>query len=955
MNYTKGLVYSLSTAALVAGGTAVAQESGDGEELRQQQVTVTGSFIAGTPEDAALPVDVVGRTELDDIGAPSINEILRNLPSAQGLIGETNQFDTRGGQGNEGASTINLRGLGSARTLVLLNGRRHVASDAIGVDVSFVPVSAIQRAEVLKDGAAALYGSDAIGGVVNFITRDDFEGVELRASHQFIEDSDGDSELSAIFGRDFGKLNLMLAAEYGRRGELNIKDRDWAFVPFASNPQGGFSSIGNPGTFVDFTPGPGATSIFNADPNCAALGGETGGPPFCRFRYTFFDNLVEETETVKLLGVGTYEFGEQTLRVEGAFSEVDIPEWDTSPAYPPQALLGADRAVLPDHPGRIAFFEANPDWAARFDPNEPILFWGRYTGVAGVDGGQPETAQRIRNQYRAAFNLSGPLFDGGVNYDLGVAYSSRRAKNEGNDMSVENSAFALRGLGGPDCDRNTGTPGVGPCEYYNPFSNAFPNSAVTGEANPFFDPSVANSDALLDWLVDPLFSTTENELLVADLIFNGDTQWSLPGGTIGYAVGAQVRREVFDFSLSGNSNLNNFPCPFTQQAAITQGFVTTLDCTGAETGLYAFLSGSFPSRFERSIYGGFFELALPFSDTFDVQVAGRFEDYGEENGGSTFDPKIAAKWQVTDIVALRGSVSTTFRGAPQSSLGGRFTSLAFVGPTTAFKAIDTIGNPDLEPEKALASNVGVLVNTGGFTGSLDYWRFDFSDPFQLESFDQIVSAYTANDCADGGAGVGSVVCESLRAQIFPLGTQAAGLTRIERQLINGTDITTDGVDFFGEYAWQTGNIDLSVGLTGTYTLSYESEDFLNRDGVNLAEGGDFVGFLNEGTPFQTLVELRGNIFARAATGPHTVTYNLRYTDDYEDVAPSVPELGKIDSQVTHDITYNLSLFDGNTRLSASVFNLTDEDPPQASTDLNYDPYTHNPFGRMFKIGITQQF
>ena len=955
MKMKTGVVYSLSTAALLAGGQAVAQED---EDLRQDQVVVTGSFIAGTPEDAALPVDVVGRAELDEIGAPSINDILRNLPSAQGLIGETNQFDTRGGQGNEGVTTINLRGLGSTRTLVLLNGRRHVASDTVGVDVNFIPVSAIQRAEVLKDGAAALYGSDAIGGVVNFITRDDFEGVEVRASHQFVDSSDGDTELSAIFGQSFGKLNLMVAAEYATRGELNIKDRDWALLDFADNPQGGVSSIGNPGSFVDFTPGPGATGIFNADPNCLALGGQgpiPGNGTRCGFQFTFFDNLVEETETVRLLSVASYDFGEQTLRLEGAYAEVDLPEWDTSPSYPPQTLFGPDRLVLPNHPGRIAFFEDNPDFAARFDPTEPIFFWGRYAGVSGVNGGQPETAQRLRNQYRASASLSGPLFDNAVNYDLSVTYSSRRSKNEGNDMAVERSAFALRGLGGPDCDPATGTPGEGPCEYYNPFSNAFATSAVTGEANPFFDPSVENSQELLDWLVDPLYSTTKNELLVADLVFNGETQYTLPGGTIGYAVGAQARREVFDLSVSGNIDLNDFPCPFTQQAAITQGFVTSLECEGAETGLYAFLSGTFPSRFERTIYGTFAEVALPVSDTFNVQLAARFEDYGEQNGGSTFDPKIAAKWQATDTFAIRGSVSTTFRGAPQSSLGGRFTSLAFVGPTTAFKAIDTIGNPDLEPETALTSNIGLLYQNGGFTGSLDYWRFDFTDPFQLENFDQTVNAYVANDCADGGAGVGSPICDSLRAVIFPTGTTAAGIQRIERQLINGSDITTDGLDFFGEYAWAMNNIDLAVGVNGTYTLSYDSEDFINRDGFTIAEGGDFVGFLNEGTPFQTLVALRGNIFARAETGPHTVTYNLRYVDDYEDTAPSIPSLGTIDSQITHDITYNLNLFNGNTRLSATVNNITDEDPPAASTDLNYDAYTHNPFGRIIKIGIIQQF
>jgi iron complex outermembrane recepter protein len=935
--------------ALALGGTmpAYAQEDEAASERKVETVTVTGSFIQGTPEDAALPVDVVGRAELDQIGSPSINEIMRNLPATQGLIGETNQFDTRGGQANEGASTVNLRGLGSARTLVLLNGKRHVSGEGLGVDLGIVPLTAVQRVEVLKDGAAALYGSDAIAGVVNFITRDDFEGVEVRGSHQFIADSDGDSEIGAIWGHDFGALNLMVAAEYGTRGELQIKDRDWALRPFAENPQGGYSSIGNPGTFFG-----GATP--RPDPNCNALGG-TVAAGFCRFQYTFFDNLIEDTQSVKLLGVATYELGDQKLRLEGGFSEVELAEWKTSPAYPPQSLLGPDRLVLPNHPGRLAFMAANPTYAANFNPAAPIIFWGRYLGVNGLDDGQPETGKRLINQYRAAFDLSGPLFDGAVNYDLGITWSSRDRKLEFTDMFVERSAFALRGLGGPGCNPATGTPGVGSCLYFNPFSNAFPNSAVTGQANPFFNPAVANSEELLDWMVGSGFSGNKNELLVADIVFNGETKWSLPGGVIGYAVGAQSRNEIFELSISRNFDLNVAPCPFNNPASITQGFVTTLSCAGRETGQFAFLSGAYPDRFERSIYGAFGELALPFSDNFNVQLAARFEDYGASDGGSTFDPKLAFKWQVADPLAVRGSVGTTFRGAPQGALLGRFTALAFVGPTNAFKALDTVGNPDLGPEKALSANLGVLFDAGGFTGSLDYWRFDFEDQFQIENADQTVGAYVRNACANGGAGVATPICQSLRSVIFPLGTAPAGITRIERQTINGANVVTDGLDFAGKYAFEAGPLDLTVGAQGTYTLKYESEDFLNRDGFVLAPGGDFVGFLNEPTPFQPLVPFRGSLYGSAETGPHLLTYNLRYVDGYKDQVPSLPALAKIDSQITHDLTYSLSLFEGDTRFSLSVYNATDEDPPFASTDVNYDPYTHNAFGRMIKIGFTQKF
>ncbi len=943
MRFLNRFAYCASVIALLAVPGAVAQEDDD---RTLEKVTVTGSYIAGTPEDAALPVDVIGAEELAQIGAPSINEILRNLPAAGGLIGETNQFDTRGGQGNEGATTINLRGLGSARTLVLVNGRRHVAAEGLGVDVNIIPLTAIERAEVLKDGAAALYGSDAIGGVVNFITRDDFEGLELRGAHQFIQDSDGDTDLGALFGHAGQNWHFTIAAEYNTRGELGIKDRDWALRPYDENPQGGWSSIGNPGTYINA-----ANGAFIADPNCDALGGSNQAG-FCRFQYTYFDNLIEETETAKLFSTFSYDLGEQQLRLEAAYSEVDIAEWKTSPSYPPQELTGATNFVLADHPGRVAYAAADPDFAAATN-DDLLIYWGRYAGVGGVNGGEAETGQRLINQYRASAGLSGPLFDNAVNYDLGVTYSSRNRKTGFTDMRVENFGFALRGLGGPDCDPATGTPGVGSCQYYNPFPNAIETSAVTGEANPLYDPAVANSDELLGWLTDTGFTNLKNELIVTDIVFSGDSKWSLPGGVVGYAVGAQARHEIYDLDISENFDLNANPCPFNDPASLALGFTGSLDCTGNETGNFAFLSGTFPARFERTVYGVFGEMALPVSDTIDVQLAGRFEDYGD-NGGSTFDPKLAVRWQATDALAVRGSVSTTFRGPDQGALLGRFTSLEFITPTLAFKAVDVVGNPDLAPESALTTNLGLLFDRNGFSGSIDYWRFDLEDPFQTENATQIVNAWTAYGCENGG-NASTSECVSLNRQVTSSNGTAAGITRIETSVINGANITTDGIDFLGQYQWDIGETEVTIGAQGTYTISYESDDFVNQDGIVLAEGGDFVGFLNEDTPFQTIVPLKANIFARSNRGPHSLSYTLRYTDDYEDVAPSIDALGKIDSQITHDVTYNLSLRDGRTRLSASVFNLTDEDPPQASTDLNYDPYTHNAFGRMIKLGVTQKF
>lgn len=922
------------------------------EEGVIEEVIVTGSYIRGTPEDAALPVDVLTRAELEDVGNPSVIEMVRNLGVTSANAGEANQFASVGQAAAAGTSLINLRGLGAERTLVLINGKRHVSTTTLGVDVSAIPVAAIGRVEVLKDGAAALYGSDAIGGVVNFITRNDFEGLELRASNQFIDDA-GDQNIAAIWGFGGERWNMTLSGEYDHRDELTVPDRDWAVPTFAENSQGGFSSIGNPGTFLPaVNPTGGANTLlggFTADPGCEDAGATLAGG-FCRFQYTLFDNLIEDTDYYKFFSTLDFELSDTaTLSFEAMYSEVTVDERMTSPSYPPQALLGPDRYIPATHPGLIALKAANPglfnDVAGIPAADQGAVSWSRMIGYSGING-EPEDGPRETETLRLNASIEGIAF-GELNYEFALSYSNRDRLSGTDDMYVERMAFAFEGLGGAGCDPSTGTPGVGPCEYYNPFSNALERSVVTG-ANPNFDPSVANSPELLEWLTDQLLSETRNELFVFDAIFSGDSGIELGGGTIGWAAGFQSRRERYELELNDVTNLAINPCPFRDPFSVTLGHTASLDCSGSETGLFAFLSGTTEERTKRTVYGLFAELALPFSDRFDMQAAIRYEDYGGEVG-STLDPKIAVRFQANDWMALRASASTTFRGPPQAILGGTGTALAFVGPATAFKAIDTVGNPDLEPEKATALNFGVIFDTGNFYGSIDYWNFEFDDPLQVESFGSIISAYAANGCEDGGPGAGTPTCDGLRAQVFPLGTTAAGVQRIVRNWVNGATINTSGIDFLAQYTFELGDGELTVGAEGTYTLELEADDQLAA-GVVVAPKQDYAGRLNDINSFYPLPELKGNLNAKYNTGRHTLTYVMRYVDSYEDQGPANPSLAEIDDHITHDLHYNWAVTD-SVRLSLSAINLTDEDPPAASLDLNYDPLTHNAFGRMIKLGV----
>ena len=195
----------------------------------------------------------------------------------------------------------------------------------------------------------------------------------------------------------------------------------------------------------------------------------------------------------------------------------------------------------------------------------------------------------------------------------------------------------------------------------------------------------------------------------------------------------------------------------------------------------------------------------------------------------------------------------------------------------------------------------------------------------------------------------------LRGRITPNGTSIAGIQRIQRFIVNGSDIKTSGLDYAANYTWNEvlgGSV--TMGLEGTYQLEYESDDFISRDGIFLANGGDFVGLSNEGVPFTPLPELKTSFFIKWGNDRHRLTIFARHVDGYQDVAPDTPEpLRVIDSHSTVDLTY-VNTVSKYLTFSVSGFNLTDEDPPQVANDLNDDPYNHSGFGRMIKLGFAYQ-
>jgi iron complex outermembrane receptor protein len=975
--------------ALALAGSAFAQQASTVEE-----VVVTGSFIAGTPEDAALPVDVISSDDLEKQGSPTTVELLKALPVSSGVLGDTNQFDPRA-QGSEGSGSVNLRGLGAQRTLVLMNGRR-MPINPFGqagagiVDTNVIPSAAVGRVEVLKDGAAATYGSDAIAGVVNFITRKNFDGLEMNASYRIIDGSDGnDYTGSVLWGHTFENGNILLSAAYQHRSKLPTTERDWATQPFFNNPEGGWSAGNAIAPFLPvtnlpsgaFTPAAG----FQLDSGCAPLGGVVtpGTLPVCQFAYIPYDNLVEIEDRFQLYGEANADLGDNAqLHIEAFYSETDVPEWNTSPSYLalqtptsatnptvgqlPAAVL-AGYFVPATNPGFIAYRNANPSQIPAFATGAhiPGLRYRPFSvgGNPMFDYG-PSEGRRHYDAFRVSGGIKGK-FANDIGYDFALTYGQETGVRTGYDTIVSRFQMALRGYGAKNGDpngctaaetanftTNAGNAALG-CYWFNPFSNAIANNTITGATNPAFNSALANDPDVVRWFFQEVSTKQTAKSFVADLVFNGELPWELGGGAVGWAAGAQFRRNFFTSSYNDLSNIDANPC-------LDTIFNGSTSCT-VRNGPLMFLGTGENADLEGDIYALFVETALPVTDDLQIQLAARYEDYGGETG-STLNPKISARWQATDWLAFRASAGSTFRGPPLTQLTtSSVTALSFIGG--AFRAIDIFGNPDLEPEKAKTYSVGALVNIGNFKGSVDYWRFDFDNPIVSEP-----SASMVNTMFPGSSSVncGNPTYADLQARFVFQGACGVGtIARVRTFWANGPAVKTSGIDVLADYDF--GDVwggDFRVGLSASYTIEYKVDPFKIGD-VTIEKAFDAVGYLNYQLTATSLPPLKGSVFAEYTHGNHNLRWTVNYIDSYVDQRASIfapnavngaiqPNGAKIDDTWLHEIDYRW-LAPWDVTVNLSIDNVFDSEPSFARLDLNYDPFTGNALGRTYKIAVKKKF
>ena len=949
--------------------------------LELDEVVVTGTSAEASSTELPYSVSVVARRRLEEQGSPQAVEFFKALGLSHGVVGERQSWYNANEATvvPETVANVNLRGLGGSRTLVLLNGRRQVylPSRLIGgryVDINAFPSIAIDRIEVLKEGASAIYGSDAVAGVANFLTRGDFEGTEVTASHEYFSGA-GDSNVAGIVGRRLGdRAHAVLSAEWMTRQELAPAERDWALHPYVAGA-GAWSWTGNPGAFMtpattgNESPEELISKLSAAhfseddifiDPRCLEFGGylETFT---CRFRYQPWDNLIEKSDFFRAFAEINGELGDDSnYRIEALWAEAGS-EWRNTPSYPPIKPYDGLQVVPSANPGRQAFCQQYGT-SVGFNSSANCLendwyFFGRLVGHSGPS--------RVLNRASRTQRLSAS-WDGGVDFlsghdnrlNIGLSYS----RSSGNVNLPAEYAYrkylAFRGYGGPDCGVDvvadpsapsgmslgaTGgkVAGQGGCQFYNPFSNAWQHSAQPGarfmdEANPDFSPNLANDPALLDWINDEVDVESTADLLVADATLTGSR-----GALENYALGYQFR--WFDVSATPNDpgNLNINPCSVLGSSACLE-----------KAGSFTFTTGSYPYAASQTLHRFFGELPMHLAnDRLHMQLAANYEFY---DVASSFNPKAAVRLNLTDQFALRGSLQTTFRTPSVDDLNeDRTTALVYVNEAGVYKAVDTYGSENLKSEQALTYNAGFVLHIADESGfvpvqlSADYWSYDFENVIAVVPYNAITRLYH-----EGGASRNAiksfVTCSDGRGT----GTcDVTGIERIHVDLVNWPGVQTSGFDFQLTARSQAGSGILNAGLDVTYTNKYSIEA-LNVGGVEISAADEGAGRLNKYNPIAPpLPSLKGRLYGSYGWSDYSVVGYVNYISSYKDHDEAGSEYEDIDPFLTLDATTLWRPSQG-IGISLSLLNLLDAAPPYVKWEQSFDGFTHSAKGRRIKLSAT---
>jgi outer membrane receptor protein involved in Fe transport len=863
---------------------------------------VTGTQIRRA--QTISPLISISRDAMDQSGQATVADMLQALPQNFGGVA-TPASEVLGtdriGTNDTGAAGVNLRGLGATATLVLVNGRRMAGSGIQGdfADVSAIPSSAVDHVEVLLDGASAIYGSDAVGGVVNIILRRDFNGAETRLLNGFTSDGGAQEfQVGQTFGKSWKDGNLTLSLEFDRRWALHGDQRPYTanadLAPLGGTDERSFFAL--PGNVLETDPATG-----NQFPAFAIPSGQNGTnltPASFLAGQTNLTNQREGADTLpKQERYSLYANFTQDLGDRVTF-DGDIRYSDRRFSY-----------ALPQAVAEFNVTNANPYFAS---PNGTTSELIAYSFTKEL--GPLQVAGAARN-----FGASG-----GFTVDLGRAWQAEvygayaeEIDHRDQDHTLD-SAFLNAALGDTPVPTGQGY-----------------TLAQDGYFNPFGD-GASNSRATLNFIDSGFFHTQDDsQVTTANLKIDGPL-FGLPGGAVKIAFGGQVRWERFEDHLEGEESN---PTPTTVIAGPYDRMVAA-----------AFAELRIP------IVGT--NNTLPGIQRLELSVAGRYEHYDEF--GDTTNPKLGLLWSPTDGLKLRATWGTSFRAPslPEVFQPSQI-SPGFLPEGTANELVLFMsgGNRDLKPETATSWTVGFDLappQVHGLTLSATWFDTHFTNrigtPVSDNIFDALgnptyasfVTPINPNTPADV-AKVSALLAQSTSpfANLFPANAYAF---IVDGREVNTGGLTVRGLDLNGAYGLPIGRDRLTFTANASILVDYIQQVTPTATPVSLLNTG--------GQP----VSVRGRGGGTWRHGPFETSLMLNYVGAYHDVTGR-----RISPWTTADVRLQwrpeATGALGGTTFALNIQNLTDAAPPffNAPQGIGYDPANANPLGRVISFQVIKRW
>ena len=887
---------SASCALADAEGPAATAVTNDASEDVIDAIVVTGTHVRTADETPVVNVQIIDRAQLEQSGAAQVSDLIKRVPANTGttLYNESGPLS--------GTAQFSLRGLGFSSTLTLLNGRRagiSPLSDRTGadfVDINQFPLAMIERVDVLKDGSSAIYGSEAVAGVVNLVTRKGFEGMEMSLDYSSSSNESYSANLASGQRFDRGSVNLY-ATYYEQTGNVR-SDFSWLKKRIGGNGVPGRSQLlstnGYPASYQraalnsSGTAAPVPNAVLVADPGCEAAGGvfainDAGAIDRRSCRFNFMDQVgvIPAQQRIQSFFEADYDITDSLTYFNETSASRNVNKIEAQVGGFSNGSAAAGAIYVPaNHP--FNFFTADPNNPANLIYVAPEN-WNNavHAAVPVVASFRPEGQyvskdKRQTNTYLRTVN--GLDFAIGAQWQATLSHQYAHAEFEEN-VPLSHNATSINNL------LSSGT--------YNPFASS---RLTPGLVSPKDGVSVAgNSQATLDRLFYTSNVQRRSEQQVADLSASGPIV-DLPAGPVSVAVGGQYR---------------------------TQTLTYVPDSLAAQ-GLSSSPTQESPFSGRQNVWAGYLETIVPLHETLHVQAAVRYEDYGS-GPGSTTDPKITARWEMLPgMLGLHASWGTSFQ-APTLAQGATAKTLVLVNDPVRLGAggyscsRGTIGSganvitsgDDLEPQDSTNYTVGFdLRPIAKLDLTADYWHYDYSN---LIAPGQNAQSIVNGECRNG------VYRPDPRVQ-----RTAAGLVNtINTPFVNVGKVVTDGFDLGASYAVSLNQLgDLSFQTNTTYVHEF---DAYGADGAVTHAAGS----RNFNSNFAPMPKWRGTAQLNWSMDIHDVSLGINHTDSYRNDQSNDAPIG---SFTTVDVQYALKLnavfgSDDATTLTVGVNNAFDKDPP----------------------------